>query len=693
MDSLNKTMRDDEEKLFKREPRINVISKETYEERVQKVFHLLWKTLAKSFGPYGAPTLIYNFPYSHVTKDGFTIMKNLSMDSTDQLVDQAIANMASDICGRLNYTVGDGTTSAVIATNSIYQNYIKEKEKFDNMLFLPRDIMSAFNNVKSAVVEGLHNHVRSIQTDDPKELYKNIYKVVYISSNGDSVISDYIASLYAELQFPGISCELAIDGITKKRLITGYKYDLSLNDKLYITNDDNTATINGADVIILSVKVTKAVYQNILSPLNEQSRLRKRKLIVCASSYDETALGQVIRRDLLNEYQRTKDINMVLCTYKAISDYTRKQAQDFAMLCNTLIIDRELKASIEKQLNDGLKIQQIFNIDQRDDIPNLICYGTGEDGWRPYINNKKPDGIEPMKISDDSIRLGYIGSATLGLKNSLFTDFYYNEERYNATLRDAKVELEEAEAKYKKLGTFNLVVSQAQQRLYSLRLKMGVIEVGADSELSQKLLKDAVDDAIRAAASAYDNGIVLGCNVHLIKTIQEVIQNYMISCQNNSALDRTNMVLNLNVMEILRNGFSDVYKTVLENAFPDVTLATAEEVSNLSVSDLMKNIQENIIKLFHTDIFLEKEYSGEGTLTDICYNVSSNDSNHEIKLYDLIVEYSVMNECVFDVSCKYFTRDVINSTQTDEEILIATIDLISLLITGNQMLITQKHEF
>ena len=72
-----------EKKSFlEKDPMINVISKEEFEERVQKVFHLLWETLSKSFGPYGAPTLIYKYPYSHVTKDGYTIMKNLSFVSS-----------------------------------------------------------------------------------------------------------------------------------------------------------------------------------------------------------------------------------------------------------------------------------------------------------------------------------------------------------------------------------------------------------------------------------------------------------------------------------------------------------------------------------------------------------------------------------------------------------------------------------
>ena len=67
--------------------------------------------------------------------------------------------------------------------------------------------------------------------------------------------------------------------------------------------------------------------------------------------------------------------------------------------------------------------------------------------------------------------------------------------------------------------------------------------------------------------------------------------------------------------------------------------------------------------------------------------------NNKMTLHDIIVEYSLKTNQVFDVSTKQFTNTVINSTQTDEEILKATIDLISLLITGNQMVVTQKHNF
>lgn len=688
METVSKQVQSDEEVLFKKEPRLNVISKETYEERSRKVFHLLWKTLAKSFGPYGAPTLIFNYPYSHVTKDGFTIMKNLSMDASDQLVDQSIANMASDICGRLNYTVGDGTTSAVIATNSIYQNYLKHKERLENDLIMPRDIIQAFNDVKGDIVERLHTYVQSIQTDDPDELYKNIYKVVYISSNADAEMSDHIASLYRELRFPGITCELSADGITRSRLIQGYHYDMVLNDRLYINSDDNTMKINGADVIMFSVKVTKDIYTNILKPLNEHSRMRGRKLVVCASMYDETALGQTIRRDLNNEYQQNKDINMVLCTYKAISDHTRKLAEDFAMLTNTIMIDRELKASIQKQLEEGANILDIFDMDHRDYIPNLICVGKDKNTneYTRYINNNKSDNIDELPLPDNCIRVGYIGKASIGLNKSLFEEFYYNETRYNAVLKEAETLLKEAEDKYKKLGTFNVVITQAQQRLYALKLNMGSIEVGADSELSQKLLKDAVDDAIKAASSAFDHGVIKGCNTDMIRSISDIKNQY-------DQLDwkeDTKKNLYMTVMDILLDGFKDVYRTVLTNAFHDRVIMSSEEYYN--TNNALSIIEEKVTNIFHKNIF---KTIGNDYISNLIDSIIHEmiDKSEECNLHDLIINISIATGLVFDVSTKEFSNSVINSTQTDEEILIATIDLIALLITGNQMVVTQKHNF
>lgn len=678
-ESLNERMRQDEEEFFKSEPRVNVISKESYETRVEKVFKLLWSTLSKSFGPYGAPTLIYNYPYSHVTKDGFTIMKNLSMDASEQLVDQAIANMASDVCGRLNYAVGDGTTSAVIATYSIYNNYLKYKKELDVNMVMPRDIIYSIKNLKNDIIAELDKYRQSIRSENPDELYNNIYNVVYISSNGDEEISNYIASLYKELKFPGISCELATDGITKKRLINGFKLDLVLNDKLYINSDNDSMIESNCDIVILNVRITKEVYDKILKPLNEQSRIRGRKLIVCASTYDETALMQTIRRDLTNEYQKKKDINMVLTTYRSVSEYLRLTINDFATLCNTIIIDRSIKNDIIEKLDSGKSILEVFNFDERDNIPNLTCLAQSKDGAVKCTNTDIIKGKfnKIFELDEDAVRVGFAGNVNIGMKNSTFSDFYYNQNSYDAILKDAEITMRETEERYKKLGTFNLVVNQAQQRYYALKLKMGVIEVGGDSELSQKLFKDSVDDAIKAAASAYDHGIILGCNVLLINSITAILN---AAEELYKTVPSRKLMTEIIVLKILRDGFVDVYKTVLSNAFPNSTLYFKTK----------DDIKEKLLEIFHENI-LPDDFDECADI--IIANAKKRCNYANLTVHDIIIETSMFMNLVFDVTTKRFTNKVINSTQTDEEIVTATVDLISILMTGNQMIVTQKHNF
>jgi len=664
-------MSSDEGRLFKKDPAINVISKEEFEERVDKVFHLLWKTLAKSFGPYGAPTLIYNYPWSHVTKDGYTIFKNLSMDATETLVDQAIADMAGDICGRLNYSVGDGTTSAIIATNSIYQNYRSKRDELRNKFILPRDVIHKYEVIKEEIIKNLQAKVVQIRTEDLEQLKKNIHDVVYISSNGDETITEYISDLYRVLGAPAISCMLAPDGITKKRLIEGYKYDLTINDRLYINSDDNTMVLDDADVVIFATKVTKSTYQNILKPLNVECKRRGRHLIVAAPSYDETALQQVIAVDLNNEYRKEHDVNLVLTTYRAISAHTRKLINDFAILTNTTIIDRALENSIIDQLSTGQTIFQVFNMDERD-IPGLRCVAMGEQtGLYNRGVDELPDGYAPINtgfpLVENYVDLGFVKHCSLGLKTSQFTDLIFDKKRYEVVLAEAKADLEEKEKKYQKLGTFNVEVSQAQERLYALNLKMGIIEVGADTELSQKLLKDAVDDAIKAASSAFNHGVVLGCNTNLIQVIS-------------SMYEKETDPVNKTLIKILLEGFIDVYKTVLGNAFDNETLVNHFDDNKTEMEVWIENKGWNIAEIF-TD--------NEALKTAI--QIATHNGTYTI--HDVLIQYSLLTSQVLDVSKFRYSTSVINSSQTDEEILKATIDLITILIVGNQMVITQKHNF
>ena len=65
----------------------------------------------------------------------------------------------------------------------------------------------------------------------------------------------------------------------------------------------------------------------------------------------------------------------------------------------------------------------------------------------------------------------------------------------------------------------------------------------------------------------------------------------------------------------------------------------------------------------------------------------------DISILQLLVKHSVDHNTVFDLGKREFNQDIINSAATDIEVLTAVIDLMNILITGNQLVITGKHNF
>ena len=53
----------------------------------------------------------------------------------------------------------------------------------------------------------------------------------------------------------------------------------------------------------------------------------------------------------------------------------------------------------------------------------------------------------------------------------------------------------------------------------------------------------------------------------------------------------------------------------------------------------------------------------------------------------MITAFAAYNNTVFDVSTKKYTDTVVNSVETDIEVMKSVSDLISILINGNQMVI------
>lgn len=675
---------------LKYNPLINVYSKKEFDRRVKQVFDVIWDKLVMSFGPAGAGTFIV-IPSSTQstffnTKDGYTIMKNLQFNTK---IDHTIKNMMSTICDRLNFTVGDGTTTAVVATGGVYNAYMEKKKNEDSELnrVLPRKIMSMMNTVKADIIEELNKHAVSIQSDNPNTLADNIRKVVYVSSNGNEEITEMISDLYQKLQYPAISVANSKDGATHAYTVDGYKIDVSLTDQTYINNDDNTMVSGAMDYIVFDNKVDQQMYDKILKPLCEASKERGRKLACIAPWYDDVALGGPIRRDLLNELKQTGSISLVLLVCNKTNAYSRTILSDFAMLLNTPIITRVVKDQIIESLDKNPDIYSQFDLDNRGIQGANIAVISGEKNGQTqlrlaqYDNATTPNQLIFNSKAKNLIRVGYCDKATIGLKESTFSGFYYDPETYNKTMSVAKQELSDEKAKLKMIGSFSLGVVEKQQRINALGLKTGVIEVGAASQMSQGYLKDSVDDAVKAAASAFNNGVVLGCNCSLIDSILNLIDKEPVELSDDQKLY-------YEILDMLYEGYATVYRTILESIYPEDAKVNITQYFK-DASYAKKHGTSHIIMYFdkktHRTVSANRRQVDK--VVKLLDSDASDTSDRLVPLDWFVMEYSRRTNSVLDVTTGEFTEDVINSTETDREVLNATVDLLSLLITGNQLVL------
>lgn len=684
-------------------PKFNAITKEEFLERVEKVFDILGNILSKSFGAYGATTFIANLAKSTVTKDGYTIARNLVADVKEgDPIDQAIFNIALAICARLNYKVGDGTTTAIVCTNKTYEAYREGdiEKKIQELGVLPRDVMKRMVELSKELIERIKTVAEPIRGEENAS--DLIREIVEISSNGDKKITDMITEAYSKLKEPSISCEMSKDMRTRMTFVEGYKMDLALTDECYINTDGKMCIEENVDVLLFDHKISSVTYENIIHPVWGMCTQMGRKLVVIAPFYDQTTLYGTIKRDIYLKYEETKDNSLILLVATAATEYTKKMLGDLAILLNTELIDKFMVESILDLLQE-YQPHQVLDISNRH-IPGIniaeAVIETMPNGAEGKVLEVKIDDGKTeynTEVVEKALRVGFAGVMKATVRDTTFSGFYYEKELYQKVCDEAYNELTDFTEQYAKLGTHSAQVARAQQRYNRLQLEMALIEVGGDSDLSQNMLKDSVDDSVRAAASAMDHGYVMGGN---LTTMLELKKMWFDSKR--SELDKI-------LLKMLFEGFWGVYQQILENAYGERTISIkVSDAIDFSISDseLASQITEQMEKVIGVKNVFYSPYFESLLITLVnrkeCVKKAEefrqaggdiNDLKVKVKVSYALVSYSMRVGKVFDLSKKEFSDKIINSAQTDVEVITAVMDLMNLLINGNQMVLTSKNNF
>ena len=688
-------------------PMINVVHEDVFKTRVEQIFEEIACCLEKSYGPYGSSTIISNYPFNHVTKDGFSIMKFLSFSKEHTIIDDAIKNLIEAPCARLNNAVGDGTTTIILSVYNIYKEYMSNSYKYGFENIPPRDILTAYKKTCESIIKRLEKNIQFINVNDHKSMVDAMRDIAYISSNGDEEITGIICDLYDELDAPMINIEKAPDGITKKVITSGYSVKAILKDSLYVNNDNFSGKYKDIDIILFGHKLTADSFNKIIFPLSDLCRSMKRKLLVMAPAYDEVAMLN-IRRILTSEFKATGECSIILMEVATSTNENMDLYSDFAMLTNTSIINRGMEKEIFDAVDNQIPMRAIFDIDNRE-IPDInINYLYSKDGVSEEIakvgtiaDMKADNGsyLVPTATYENPIRLGFAKEGDLKMKGeSIFSGFFYNENIYNRTIENVAEMMNESFRKSEALGNLNLEGNRLQTRLYNLKMKVGTIEVGGDSALSQGMLYDAVDDTVKATRSAYRNGIVSGISTSTIRACLEQVYDAETMDCDPIIRDISHMIL---------HGFEAVYETLLcsryntDDVFDSIILDDVNESDTEKVLSIVNSALTYAFTKLHTDMsIIFTEYSDNvmdiyrymkllafSPYDENIMNKANPTRSRYISASSIIIVYGAVYNIAFDITDGCYNTHIINSAKTDIEVLRSSSDLISLLITGNQFII------
>ena len=262
-----------------------------------------------------------------ITKDGVTVAKEIELE--DKFENMG-AQMVKEVASKTSDVAGDGTTTATLLAQSIYQEGSKMVAAGHNPMSLKRGIESAVE-VVVAELRKLSNPTR-----DKKE----IAQVGTISANNDSAIGDIIAEAMEKVGKEGvITVEEAKSMDTTLEIVEGMQFDRGYLSPYFVTDPEKMEAVLEEPYILLNEK--KISNLKDMLPVLEQIAKMNRPLLVISEDVEGEALAALV----VNRLRGT--LKCAAVKAPGFGDRRKAMLQDIAILTGGQVISEDLGIKLE----------------------------------------------------------------------------------------------------------------------------------------------------------------------------------------------------------------------------------------------------------------------------------------------------------------------------------------------------------
>jgi chaperonin GroEL len=284
---------------------------------------------------FGAPT---------VTKDGVTVAKEVELENP---VENMGAQMVKEVASKTSDNAGDGTTTATVLAQSIFNEGLKNVTAGASPMHLKRGIEKAVN-----VVIG---EVKKISKPVPGKT--EIAQVGAISANNDKSIGDLIADAMEKVGKDGvITVEEAKSTETELKVVEGMQFDRGYISPYFVTDPENMEAILEDALILIYDKKISAMKD--LLPILEKTAQMGRPLLIIAEDVEGEALATLV----VNKLRGTLRVAAVKAP--GFGDRRKAMLEDIAVLTGGRVISEEAGFKLENTTTTDLGKAKKITIDK-----------------------------------------------------------------------------------------------------------------------------------------------------------------------------------------------------------------------------------------------------------------------------------------------------------------------------------------
>ncbi len=312
-------------------------------EAIRRGVKKLSRAVKVTLGPRGRNVVLEkSFGAPTVTKDGVTVAKEVELE--DSYEDMG-AQMVKEVSSKTSDNAGDGTTTATVLAEAIFEEGLKNVTAGANPILLQRGIQAA----TKAVVEELRSTSKNIK--DKNE----IAQVGTIAANNDHEIGKIIADAMDKVGKDGVitveegkSLETTVD------FVEGMEFDKGYLSPHFVTNPQNMSVELDEPYVLIHEKKISNVRDMV--PLLEKVAQSGKPILIIAEDIEGEALATLV----INKMRGT----FSCCAVKApgFGDRRKAMLEDIAVITGGKAIFEDLGIELKNVTMEYLGVAKKVKI-------------------------------------------------------------------------------------------------------------------------------------------------------------------------------------------------------------------------------------------------------------------------------------------------------------------------------------------